>query len=90
MIDNTIWKCRDGREIQICKLSLEHLMRISKMLRRNGAVTSEEFISCARYASSPDTPDGAAMCAENELLEMKIHSQLSLIEQEISNRKKDA
>lgn len=81
------WKCRDGHELELHEIETDHLRNIVRMLRRKGAVSSDEFFSCAAYAGSPDTPDGAAYSAEMELISMRPWKGMELLEAELDKRK---
>lgn len=80
------WKCKDGRELEISDMDTAHLINAIAMLRRNYVVTPNEYLDCLGYACSSDTPDGAAMAAENELSTMKPWKGLALMEAELATR----
>jgi len=80
------WKCRDGRVLDIKDMETRHLRNTIAMLRRNGVVTTDEYMSCLAYACSSDTPDGAAMCAESEVASMRPWTGLKIMEEELERR----
>ena len=79
------WKCTDGRVLDHQEIETNHLRNIIGLLRRKGVVTLDEYLSCAAYAAS--APDGAAMCAENELEGMRPWKGLEILEAELESRK---
>lgn len=80
------WKCKDGRVLEVSEMGTDHLKNTIAMLRRNGVVTPDEFLSCLAYACSGDTPDGAAMAAEAEVDGMKQWNGLEVLEDELARR----
>lgn len=80
------WKCKDGRELDVKDMETSHLKSTIALLRRKGAVTLGEYLSCLAYACSKDTPDGAAMAAEAEVNGMRPWSGLDIMEAELARR----
>ena len=69
MLSEGMWKCKDGRVIPIASMSDQHLDNAIKMLQRKGLIEIPDLdavFSVGAYAYSGDTPDGAAMAAEQE------------------------
>lgn len=79
----TLWKTQDGRRIPTDMLDTSHLRNIVAMLRSKGYVTEDEFFGTLAYACASSTPDGAAMAAEAELLNMRVFPQLAELEAEL-------
>ena len=69
MTPEGMWKCKDGRVIPINSMSDSHLLNTLQMLERNNFTEIPDLdmvFSVGCYAFSGDTPDGAAMAAEQE------------------------
>lgn len=69
------------------RMETSHLKNAVAMLRRAGAVTTDEYLSCLTYARSGDTPDGAAMAAEAEADSMRPCEVLAVLERELESRR---
>ena len=80
------WTCKDGRVLDIKEMETSHLQNAINMLRRKGYVTLYDYLSCSAYAQSANTPDGAAMAAEGELMGMIPTRSLDVMEAELSKR----
>ena len=69
MLSEGMWRCKDGRLIPISFMSDQHLDNTIKLLERKGLTEIPDLdtvFSVGAYAWSGDTPDGAAMAAEQE------------------------
>jgi hypothetical protein len=92
--DPTIWRTRDGREIEIVRMDTGHLKNTVAFLRKRGWITHAEAVPLPRFPTG-FTGEYAEMFAEQEwnaemdrCLRQKLSRRLALMEAELARRSK--
>ena len=79
-----MWKCKDGRQVSVDKMTDSHLMSTKRMLDRKGFCHSSVFYDACHYAGT--APDGALMAIESEIDKMKFTDKTDAIFDECEKR----
>jgi len=90
MMNEQLWRTKDGREVKAKDMSFSHLTNSLAMLKRKGFIdpkTYECYINCP-----PPTAEGALDAFEQELdivLNSPVSPFIGIFEREIERRKND-